>query len=133
MTPKKDLASPIWSTVRSGCCEAPAENSASTDCMASIKSGIETTDRTSASESKSGTSQLTDSVGVNLGNRVDVRTVAAAHTPGNRNSGAPIDHDPVACAQPLDGQLQAPQPIAFEWIGAGEVEHEIGSLPFERF
>ena len=90
------------------------------------------TDRTSASDSSSGTTQLADGVGMDPGDRVDVGAVAAAHARRDRNSLAAFDHETIPRTQPLDRQLQTSETIPFVRIRACQVEHEIRPLASKR-
>jgi hypothetical protein len=69
---------------------------------------------------------------MDLDDCIDVTTIPAAHARRDRNPAAPIDDRSVALAESLDGKRQAPQSIATERIRAREVEHEVGSMPFEH-
>ena len=65
---------------------------------------------------------------------VDVRRVAAAHRDDDRQiaRAAGVEHDAIALAQPVDRELQPPEPIAFVRIGAGQIEDEVRPLTVEH-
>ena len=71
-----------------------------------------------------------DGVGVNRDDGLDVGTVSAAHRDrdGDVAIAAGVKDEAIAGAQALDGHLEAAQSIAFERIGAREIEHDIRTM-----
>ena len=60
---------------------------------------------------------------------LDIVGVTARHD-GGHNCGlrfTPVQHDSVAFCQAIRGQFEASESIVLERVGAGDVEHEVGS------
>ena len=77
--------------------------------------------------------RFADRVCVNSDDGVDVRRIAAAHADDNRDVAvaARVEHQAIACAQAVDRQPEAAEPITFVRIGAGQIEDDVRPMRVE--
>jgi hypothetical protein len=71
---------------------------------------------------------------VDADDRLDVRSVASAHGHGDRNAAAAagVNHEAIALAQSLDGELEPAQAVTFIRIGACQVKRDVRSMAIEH-